>query len=159
MDEMIDIKVIIDEGSVNPRVEIYTKSKTEQVERIIDAIENMLRDSDPSVLVNVDGGLICISQKDIYRVRKEGRKVLLDTADKSYTVSGTITKYENELDSERFFRISQSEIINLYKVSFFDFNLAGNVSVELDNGERSWVSRRSVKPLRDKLKKSFGKLL
>ncbi|MBQ6229510.1 MAG: LytTR family transcriptional regulator DNA-binding domain-containing protein [Eubacterium sp.] len=156
MEEMIEIKVIIDENSVNPRVEIFTKNRTGQVDRIIDAIENMSRSSYPSVPVNIDGGIKYISQREIYRIRKEGRKVYLDTADSSYPVNGTITKFENELDSERFFRISQSEIINLYKVSFFDFNMIGNVSVELDNGEKSWVSRRCVKPLRDKLKKSFG---
>ncbi|MBO4338210.1 MAG: LytTR family transcriptional regulator DNA-binding domain-containing protein [Lachnospiraceae bacterium] len=69
-----------------------------------------------------------------------------------------MAKFEDELDNERFFRISQSEIINLYKVESFDFNLAGTIGVTFDNGVKSWVARRCVKPLRDKLKKSFGKM-
>ncbi|MCR5282863.1 MAG: LytTR family transcriptional regulator DNA-binding domain-containing protein, partial [Lachnospiraceae bacterium] len=97
-----------------------------------------------------------ISQRDIYRIRTQGREVLLDTQDRSYSVRGTIAKFEMELDQERFFRISQSEIINLYKVEAFDFNVTGTVGVLFDNGVRSWVARRCVKPLRDLLKSRFG---
>ena len=156
MNDMVDINIIIDENYKEPKVDIFTKAKTEQVENIINAIENVSRNSYPPVLVNSEGKLNYISQRDIYRIRTERRKIILDTVDESYIVRGPISRFDEELDSERFFRISQSEIINLYKVKSFDFNLKGIVSVELDNGQISWVARRIVKPLRDKLKNSFG---
>ena len=156
MTEMVDINVIIDENFTEPKIDIYTKSKTEQVNDIINAIENISRNSYPPVLVNSEGKLNYISQRDIYRIRTEGREIILDTEDESYVVKGPMSRFDEELDSERFFRISQSEIVNLYKVKSFDFNLKGTVSVELDNGQISWVARRIVKPLRDKLKNSFG---
>ena len=156
MNDMVDINIIIDENYKEPKVDIFTKAKTEQVENIINAIENVSRNSYPPVLVNSEGKLNYISQRDIYRIRTEGREIILDTVDESYIVRGPISRFDEELDSERFFRISQSEIINLYKVKSFDFNLKGTVSVELDNGQISWVARRIVKLLRDKLKNSFG---
>ena len=156
MNDMVDINIIIDENYKEPKVDIFTKAKTEQVENIINAIENVSRNSYPPVLVNSEGKFNYISQRDIYRIRTEGREIILDTVDESYIVRGPISRFDEELDSERFFRISQSEIINLYKVKSFDFNLKGTVSVELDNGQISWVARRIVKLLRDKLKNSFG---
>ncbi len=155
MAEMIDIKVVIDANCIEPRVEIHTKNETEIVGTIINAIETVARNKYPPVMVQDKGVVRFISQRDIYRIRTEGREVRLDTADSSYPVKGTMTKFENELDEERFFRISQSEIINLYKVDSFDFNIAGTVGVLFDNGVRSYVARRCVKPLRDKLKEMY----
>ena len=159
MAEMVDIEVILDKKYTDPKVLIYTASESEQVEGIKYAIENAARTMYAPILVSDDGCYRVISQRDIYRIRTNGREVILDTADGSHTGGGTLAKYEHELDEERFFRISQSEIINLYKVKSFDFNLAGTVGVEFDNGIKSWVARRCVKPLRDKLRESFGKAM
>ena len=65
MTEMVDINVIIDENFTEPKIDIYTKSKTEQVNDIINAIENISRNSYPPVLVNSEGKLNYISQRDI----------------------------------------------------------------------------------------------
>ena len=155
MENMVDIKVVIDDKYVDPMVEIYTKSETEQVGKIIYAIENVSMMNYPPIAAYDNGVLKLISQRDIYCIRTEGRDVVLDTVDNSFIVKGTLSKFEEELDGERFFRISQSEIINLYKVSSFDFNLAGTVGVQFDNGNKSYVARRCVKPLREKLKKTY----
>ena len=78
--------------------------------------------------------------------------MIVETKDHIYAVKGTMARFEEELDAERFFRISQSEIINLYKVDSFDFSINGTIGVTLDNGIKSFVARRCVKALRDKLK-------
>lgn len=158
MTDMIEIEVVLDETCIEPKVKIFTKSETAQVEDIIYAIENRSRSSFSPIPVSENGKYMVISQRDIYRIRTHGREVLLDIADQSYSVRGTIAKFETELDQERFFRISQSEIINLYKVETFDFNVTGTIGVVFDNGVRSWVARRCVKPLRDLLKIRFGNI-
>lgn len=155
MAEMIDIRVVLDAKCIEPKVEIYTKSETELVDHIINAIENVTRNKYPPVMVQDKGIWKVIPQREIYRIRTEGRELMLDTEDSSYPVKGTMAKFEDELDDERFFRISQSEIVNLYKVKSFDFNLVGTVGVLFDNGIRSYAARRCVKPLRDKLKKLY----
>ncbi len=155
MADMVDIKVVIDEKAVDPRVEIHTQGDSKLVDNIIYAIENVTRTSYPPITAYDKGALKVISQRDIYRIRTEGRDIMLDTEDMSYSIKGTLAKLEDILDNERFFRISQSEIINLYKVDTFDFNITGTVGVLFDNGVRSYVARRCVKPLRDKLKKTY----
>lgn len=155
MADMVDIKVVIDEKAVDPRVEIHTQGDSKLVDNIIYAIENITRTNYPPITAYDKGVLKMISQRDIYRIRTEGRDIMLDTEDMSYSIKGTLAKLEDVLDDERFFRISQSEIINLYKVDTFDFNITGTVGVLFDNGVRSYVARRCVKPLRDKLKKTY----
>lgn len=41
MKKMVDIKVVIDEKFADPMVTIQTRKRTQQVEKIIEAIENV----------------------------------------------------------------------------------------------------------------------
>ncbi|MBQ4224889.1 MAG: LytTR family transcriptional regulator DNA-binding domain-containing protein [Oscillospiraceae bacterium] len=84
----------------------------------------------------------------------EGRRVVIQTEEDVFTVRRTLAGLEDVLNPSRFLRISQSEIINLYKVKSFDFNLAGTIGVEFDCGIKSWVSRSRVKQIKALLKQN-----
>ena len=149
MKDMVEIEVILDEQYVDPRVTIKTRANTPQVENIIIALENAPNSDFPQIAVTKDNNLIFVSQRDIVRVHTEGRKVILETEDDAYTVRGTLTGLEDVLNRSRFLRISQSEIINLFKVRHFDFNLSGTIGVEFDCGVRTWASRSRVKQIKE----------
>lgn len=153
MRNMVDIDVILDEKYYDPYITIRAKEKNRQVENIIDAIENASEHDFPAITVSLDEKLELISQRDIVRIYTSGRKILLQTADQIYTVQKTLISLEEVLNTERFVRISQSEIINLYKVKCFEFNTAGTIGIEFENGVRSWVSRSRVKAVKQLLKK------
>ncbi len=152
MKNMVDIEVIFSEKYLDPAVKIYTQSNTRQVENIVYAIENASDNDFPQIAGYLDDKIVFISQRDIIRVHTEGRRVLVQTEDGSYVVRKTLGGIEEDLNSERFIRISQSEIVNLYKVKCFDINVAGTIGVEFDNGMKSWVSRSRVKDIKNKLK-------
>ena len=78
--------------------------------------------------------------------------MVIQTETDSYIVKNTLIALEEILDPERFIRISQSEIINFYKVKGFDINIKGSIGIQFDNGIKSWVSRRYLKKIRDVLK-------
>lgn len=148
MTGMVDFEVVIDERYPDPKVTIHTKKRTEFVEKIIGAIEGLSAAEYPFIAGHREGEIELISQRDIVRVRTEGRRIVCDTDEASFVVRRTLSAVEEDLDSERFCRISQSEIINLYKVKCFDVNAVGTIIVEFDNGIRSWVARRYIKTIR-----------
>lgn len=153
MKNMVDIDVIIDEDYIDPKVTIYTKEKTEQVENIIYAIENVSDNDFPVIPAHLNGeSLVLLSQRDIIRVYIENRRVLVQAEDGIYTVRRTLSGMEEDLNSGRFIRISQSEIINIYKVKRFDVNIAGTIGIEFDNGQKTWASRSRVKAIKKMLK-------
>ncbi len=153
MKNMVDIDVIIDEDYIDPKVTIYTKEKTEQVENIIYAIENVSDNDFPVIPAQLNGeSLVLLSQRDIIRVYIENRRVLVQAEDGVYTVRRTLSGMEEDLNSGRFIRISQSEIINIYKVKRFDVNIAGTIGIEFDNGQKTWASRSRVKAIKKMLK-------
>lgn len=145
---MVEIEVVLDEQYQDPHVTIKTKTNTRQVENIICAIENVSNTDYPQIAANIDNKLMFVSQRDIVRVYTEGRKLILETDKEKYIVRRTLAGLEDILDKARFLRISQSEIINLFKVKCFDFNMAGTIGVEFDCGIKSWVSRSRVKQIK-----------
>lgn len=151
MEKKVDIEVVLDEKCTKPKVIIHTNTKSEQVENIISAIENA--SSESYVSAYIDGSLELVNPKDIFRFRTEGRNVVLDTDEESFVVKKSLYKIEEEMDSKSFVRISQSEIINIYKVKKFDISISGTIGVEFIDGRKAWVSRRFVKQIKNILKK------
>ena len=154
MKDMVEIEVVLDEHYADPLVTIRTKSNTQQVENIICAIENASHSDFPQIAAVKDDAVTFVSQRDIVRVHTEGRKTLIQTEENVFTVKRTLAGLEDVLNPTRFLRISQSEIINLYKVKSFDFNLAGTIGVEFDCGIKSWASRSRVKQIKMLLKQN-----
>lgn len=152
MRNMVDIDVVLDENFPDPNVTIRTKENTKQVENIVYAIENASDSDFPVIVGYTEKGPAFISQRDIFRVHTVGRKILLETEKEEYYLKKSLSSLEEDLNSERFFRISQSEIINLYKVKCFDVNIAGTIGVELDNGVKTWASRSRVRDIKELLK-------
>ena len=157
MNNMVDIEVMIDPEYLDPKVVIYTKEKTKQVENIVYAVENVSDNDFPIVPAYGEEGLEFISQRDIVRVYTEGRKVILETSQASYAIKKSLSGIEEDLNKTRFVRISQSEIINIYKVKKFDINMAGTIGVEFENGSKSWTSRSCVKDIKNVLRSSLGR--
>ncbi len=149
MNNMVDIDVIIDKKYIEPKVNILTKSKTKQVESIINSIENAQENEYPYLTGYIDGKAEFISQRDIIRVYIENRKIIIETAEKLYYTKKNLTMLESILNPSRFVRISQSEIINLYKVIHFEFNIAGTIGVEMENSKKTWVARSRVKSIKN----------
>ncbi len=154
MKDMVEIEVVLDEHYADPLVTIRTKSNTQQVENIICAIENASHSDFPQIAAVKDDAVTFVSQRDIVRVHTEGRKTVIQTEENIFTVKRTLAGLEDVLNPTRFLRISQSEIINLYKVKSFDFNLAGTIGVEFDCGIKSWASRSRVKQIKMLLKQN-----
>ena len=152
MRSMVDIDVVIDGRYTDPKVIIQTSKRSRQVENIIEAIETASENFHPSIPVADDGGTLLLSQRNITRIYTEHRKTMLRTDDRIYSAGMTLTQLDSILDTERFIRISQSEIVNMYKVKRFDLNTAGTIGIEFDNGDKSWVARSRVKVIKEMLR-------
>ena len=152
MKNTVDIEVIIDDEATDPKVKIFAKEKTRQVENIINAIENVTDSEFPLIPAMLGEELEFLPQKDIVRAYIDGRKVSIQTADSVYVYRKNLSVLEEDLNPTRFIRISQSEIINIYKVKKFDINVSGKISVEFEDGSRTWASRSCVKAIREFLR-------
>ena len=151
MKKAIDIEIQIDPACTEPKVVIHTERMTPEIDSIVHAIESATDSAYPTVTAYAGDTRVLLSQREIIRIYLENRKLILRTDQGCFTARGTLVDLEAKLNPNRFLRISRSEIINLYRVSSFDFSLSGTIQVLFDDGSVSWVARRYVRAIQKTL--------
>lgn len=143
------VEIVLDNSCTEPEIIIRTASVTEEVSRIVEK----LSENTPQVISGSRNGKIeVLEQADLIRIYAHDGKVFAVTDSGEYTCRLRIYELEQRLDADSFVRISNSEIINLKKVSHFDLSFTGTICVRLQNGTVTYVSRRYV----SRIKKILG---
>ena len=139
----------IDPSCAEPRVVVVAARMTEE----IDALLKKLSEQKAGVIAGQkEGKLEILEPAELIRVFAQGGKVFASTRRGEYALRMRLYELEERLDSRRFARISNSEIINLGEAKSFDLSIAGTICVQMKNGETTYVSRRYV----SKIKKILG---
>ena len=153
MKNSAEIKIQIDPSCSDPVILIRTAQKTQEVENIIHAIENSLNDEYPLIVCHRDNKTELLSQRDITRVYVEARKVRICAGKEVYESNKSLSFLEQQLNPDRFIRISRFEIANIRKITRFDFSMAGTVHIVFEDGTVTWAARRYVKAIQQALRR------
>ncbi len=142
-------EIKIDPSCQEPKVVIYTAEMTEDISVLV---KKLLEES-PTVISGVkDGKMEILDPNELIRIYANTGKVVAVTKQGSYQLRMRLYEIEERLNKNAFVRISNSEIINLKKAKTFDLSLTGTISIKLNDGTTSYVSRRYV----PKIKKILG---
>lgn len=145
----MQVEIKIDPSQPEPKVVITAASMTEEVNRIVRRLSEVI----PQVISGTrDGKLEVLEPEELIRVYAASGKVFAVTGKGEYTLRLRLYELEERLSPHQFIRISNSEIIHLKKVVNFNLSFAGTIYVKLSNGTVTYVSRRYV----SKIKKILG---
>ncbi|MDE7171050.1 MAG: LytTR family transcriptional regulator [Oscillospiraceae bacterium] len=92
-----------------------------------------------------------VSRSMVLRFFAEDKGVSCQTDMGVFSVRQRLYELEEELAGTRFVRVSNSEIVNLDRVTGLDLTLAGTIKMTLEGGTVCWVSRRYVKKIKQAL--------
>ncbi len=157
MKEKIRLRVELDAACDTPEVVIRTARKTEFVKELASVIERYVQSDVPRIAVSDGSATILLEQKDILRVYTEPRKLMVCAERGTYEARCSLKEMEKTLNAERFVRISRFELINMEKVSGFDMGLSGTIQVNLTDGSATWVARRYVQAIEQRLDQLYAK--
>ena len=144
----MEIEIRIDAERREPKVIVLTDKMTEEVSSII----QKLSEEQQTVIAGFrDDILEILDPGDIYRVYASNGKVFAETSHGEYSLRLRLYETEQRLDSHVFVRISNSEIINLKRVTAVDLSLTGTICMTLDGSVTAYVSRRFVKKIKETL--------
>lgn len=145
----MQVEIQIDNSYAEPKIIIMTASMTDDVNNIV----KKLSESVPQIISgSKDEKIEVLEQTDLIRIYTNGGKAFAVTDKGEYILRLRLYELEERLNPHQFIRISNSEIINLKKVSNFDLSFTGTICVKLSNGTVTYVSRRYV----SKIKKMLG---
>ncbi len=145
----MQVEIKIDSSCTEPKVLILTSAVTDEVNHML---KKLSEDTSQIISGNKNGKIKVLDQADLIRIYAGDKKVFAVTTEGEYILRQRLYELEERLDARWFVRISNSEIINLKKVSHFDFNFTGTICVKLSDSTVTYVSRRYV----SKIKKLLG---
>ena len=145
----MEVEIKIDSSYTEPKIIIMAASMTEDINNIVKKISE-----ETSLIISGSRNdkIEVLEQSELIRIYAGGGRVFAVTDKGEYILRLRLYELEKRLSSCQFVRISNSEIINLKKVSHFDLSFTGTICVKLSNNTTTYVSRRYV----SKVKKILG---
>ena len=140
------VELRIDPGCDGMSVVINAPALTDEVKALAARLEG------GGVLVGWQGGrAVPLAAEDILRCYGEEKGVKCQTPGGVYDLKERLYELEEELEDARFVRVSNSEIVNLNKVSALDLSLTGTIKLTLEGAAAVYVSRRYVRKIKQVL--------
>lgn len=103
----------------------------------LDRALQKIPEEEKSILIDAEGEIVRVKQKDIIYVEAFSHTIDINTAEKKFTVRKSISSIEKELDEKMFVRCHRSYIVGLKYVKRIESS-----EIELDNAKLIPVSRR-----------------
>lgn len=124
---------------------IFAHEKTKLIEDILNLINN------ENVFTGYSNGEIYrLNLSEISCFTVEDNKVYALTDKDKLQIKQRLYQVEEKL-SDDFVKINQSCIANIKKIKKFDTSVSGMLTVTFKNGYRDYVSRRSLKSVKERL--------
>ena len=143
------VELHIDPALRRPKVVIHAPAATAEVQEL--ARRLAAEGTSPTFTAFRGSEALLLPLPDILRFYTDGKGVSCQTAGGVYAVRQRLYELEEELESTRFVRVSNSEMVNLNKVTALDLSLTGTIKLTLEGDVAVYVSRRYVKKIKQVL--------
>jgi DNA-binding LytR/AlgR family response regulator len=149
---MKNIRIRFEQDPSLSDIEITVRASEQDAE--VAALMEKIAGGGGHTLTVLDGknNLRTLPESEIILASVDGKAVRIITADGNWLSKQTLQSLEEQLDSRFFVRISRYEIVNLRKVTRYDFTISGTLRLELEGGMETWASRRCIPDIRRRLK-------
>lgn len=151
-----DVSVAFREDSSLDQIEVQIAApeRNAQVEEMLARFTDRERFLD---LPTEGGRIFRVRTDSIIRIYSQNRSNYVCVEDETIRTTASVNDLAAQLNEGGFLRISRFEIINLEKVVRFDFSIAGQLKIKLEQDQTVYASRRYIPVIRDYLKGGEGK--
>ena len=129
-----------------PEVVITARKLTPQIKELMGSLSGLLAGP---VLAFHQEKAVLIEQESILRFFADGKGVSVQTDEGIFTVKQRLYEWEEMLDRHMFVHVSNSEIVNLKRVTALDLSMTGTIKMVLNETTNVYVSRRYMKKIKE----------
>ncbi len=144
----MEVEFRLDPERGEPKLVILAAADSPDLRRLAEELSGLRLD--PVPVWDGETALL-LPQGDFLRFYTDGKGVSAQTGEGTYAVRLRLYELEELLDPRRFVRVSNSEIVNLDRVTAVDLSLTGTIRMTLDGKTAAYVSRRYVKKIKETL--------
>ena len=144
----MEVEIRIEPGRQEPKLVVLAGEESEELRRLADSLSALSLGPIPA---GRGEERLLLPQGSFLRFYADGKGVSGQTESEIYSVPLRLYELEERLNAARFVRISNSEIINLDRVTAVDLSLSGTICMTLDGTVKAYVSRRYVKKIKQAL--------
>ena len=143
------VEIRLQEGCPEPHVILVANHMTRELESLVQLLS---QDRSTSLTGFRGSQVVLLEPERILRLYASQGKVMARTAEgEEYVVRARLYELEERLARKEFVRISNSELVNLRQIKGFDLSLTGTIRVTLVDGETTYVSRRYMGKIKERL--------
>ncbi len=147
------MKILTETDSRYEEIELHVCSNalTDEVRAIVGELHEIYDYNIPGT--DEAGNKRMIRRAEILSAYSEGQRVIVLATGGRYVVRKKLYELETELGDTNFIRISKSEIVNIHKIKSLDLSITGTIRLVMKTGYETYVSRRNVAKIKEKLTK------
>ena len=142
------VEVNIDKNCKETKIVIYAKSVEDKIIKLVETLQ--IKESQ-QLNGFKDNELYLLNQENVETFYTENGKVFARENNNIYLIKKRLYELEEILNSDKFVRISNSEIVNMKKVKKLNFKLTGTIVLYFTNDNKTYVSRRYLKKIKEYL--------
>ena len=142
------VEVNIDKNCKETKIIIHTQDIND---KIIKLIENSQNKEMEELNGFKNDEMYLLNQNNIETIYTEDGKVFARENRNKYLIKKRLYELEEILNPDKFVRISNSEIVNMKKVQKMNFKFSGTIILYFTNEEKTYVSRRYLKKIKEYL--------
>ncbi|MBQ3057538.1 MAG: LytTR family transcriptional regulator DNA-binding domain-containing protein [Clostridia bacterium] len=139
------VNVFIDKNH-EEEIQIFAHEKTALIEKI----EELVNDFSIEIIAYNDKEIVRLNLDDIYCFITESNKLFAITEKEKLLVKSRLYNIEEKLSCD-FIKINKSCIANIKKIDRFNASISGTLEVKFKNSYTEYVSRRSIKAVKERL--------
>ena len=143
------VEIQFDPALDEPVIVLRAPGPTEEVEALAEKLRTLGLSRPFTVYQEREP--VRVNRGAVLRFFAEDKGVFCQTDKGVFNVRQRLYELEEELEGTRFVRVSNSEIVNLDRVTALDLTLTGTIKMTLEGGTVCWVSRRYVKKIKQAL--------
>lgn len=133
------------------RINIVSKSRTIQVERLIDYLAKFTKSKETNIPIKTDDQFLIIKPGDLLMVEVNQRELTFYTINRVITTTGKLKDIQDRLNDPKFIQVSRYAIINMDYLQSVENGFSGTMIAKLTHNVKTSISRKYVPVIKEYL--------
>ena len=144
MDIKVNTNISKEFNDITIKIEVNAPELTDDIQKILNNLSRITKWKE-EIIATKDNEIFLIKLSEIFYIYSDEKNNFIKTSNGTYKIKDRLYELEDNLDENKFIRISNSCIINIDKTKCFDVSQIGSLFAKMEDDTKQEVSKRRIK--------------